>query len=150
MTGSGAWKPVPPGVCQGPDVGGDIQAGDSWDIRFWRDDRRRAVVTVWIYPVQYDDRPGYRVQVQTEITICTNRADPGNTERWADAFYYDRPAVHEKLSEAEDAARELAGQYAAGRVHVTSWDGLSLSTPAADMRRGLPTVTRSERNNQPS
>jgi hypothetical protein len=82
------------------------------------------------------NRPGYRVQVQTEITICTDRAEPGGTEEWADAFYYDDPVVHKKLGGAERAARQLAEQYAAGRVHVTGWDGLSLSIPAADLRRG--------------
>jgi len=136
VSGSDVWKPVPPGICQGGDVGGDIQAGDAWDIRFWRDDRPRAVVTVWIYPVKYDDRPGYRAQVQTEITICADRTEPGSTEEWADAFYYDDPVVHKKLGEARRATRELAEQYAAGRVHVTDWDGLSLSAPAADRRRG--------------
>lgn len=129
------WKPVPPGVCQGGDVGGDIQAGDAWDIRFWRDDQPKAVVTVWVYPVQYADRPGYRVQVQTQLTICTDRQDPGSTEEWADAFYRDEPAVHKKLGEAERAARSLAEWYAAGCVHVTGWDGVALSVPRADWNR---------------
>lgn len=58
MSGTSAWKPVGPGVCPGPDVGGDIQAGNAWDIRFWRADRPRAVVTVWVYPARYPGKPG--------------------------------------------------------------------------------------------
>jgi hypothetical protein len=120
------WRPTERRPRPGPDVGGDIQAGDSWDIRFWRDDRPHAVVTVWIYPVKYGSKPGYRVQVQTEATICTDRNDPGGTEAWADAVYRDEAAVHGNLREAERAARELAGRYAAGREHVTGWDGRSM------------------------
>jgi hypothetical protein len=120
-----AWYSVEPLPRVGHDTeaGGDIQAGDSWDIRFWRDNRPNAVVTVWVYPVQYDDKPGYRVQVQTEATICADRNDPGNTEQWADAAFRDEPAVHGKLRNAERAARDLAGRYAAGREHVIDWDG---------------------------
>lgn len=135
MSSGSPWKSVPPGLCPGGDVGGDIQAGDAWDIRFWRDDQPKAVVTVWVYPVQRDGQRHYRVQAQTELTICTDRGDPGSTEEWADAFYYDEPGTHDTLSGAEQAARELAERYAAGRVHVTSWDGVTLSVPAADASR---------------
>lgn len=121
------WKSVPPGTCQGGHVGGDIQAGTAWDVRFWRDDQPKAVATVWVYPVKYDDRPGYRVQVQTELAICADRNEPGSTEEWADAFYRDENGVHKSLRDAERAARLLADRYAAGREHVTAWDGVSLS-----------------------
>jgi hypothetical protein len=119
------WRSVERRPRVGPDVGGDIQAGDSWDIRFWRDDRPQSVVTVWIYPVQYQNQPGYRVQVQTEVTICTDRNRPGDTERWADAVYRDEPGEHRNLKDAGRAARALAERYAADRAHVTNWDGQS-------------------------
>jgi hypothetical protein len=131
----GAWKAVEPGVCPAGDVGGDMQAGEAWDIRFWHVDRPGAVVTVWVYPVKHESRPGYQVQALTQLTICTDRAEPGATEEWADTFSRDDPAVHSSPALAGTAARELARRYAAGQVHVTSWDGETWSVPAADRQR---------------
>jgi hypothetical protein len=44
------------------------------------------------------------------------------------------------VRDAERAARDLAGRYAAGREHVTDWDGRS-TRPLRETRRPVPEIT---------
>jgi hypothetical protein len=126
------WRPDGTGVSGGGDVGGDIQAADSYDIRFIHPDLPRAVITVWVYPVvadekQFDHDPPdgpFTIQIQTEYTICDDVRDPGSTEEWADARYEDLPAKYASLRSAERDTARIADQFAAGkRLPARNWDG---------------------------
>lgn len=126
------WRPDGIGVSQGGDVGGDIQAADSYDIRFIHPDLPRAVITVWVYPVvrsdeQFDHDPPagpFMIQVQTEYTICDDPKRPGDTEEWADADYEDLPAEYASLRSAERDAARIADQFdARKRLPARNWDG---------------------------
>ena len=122
------WHPDDTGVSGGGDVGGDIQASDSYDIRFVNPDLPRAVITVWVYPVADPDDGDFAgpftIEIQTEYTICDDPKDPGSTEEWADARYEDLPAKFASLRAAEKAALAHARHYASGkRLPARNWNG---------------------------
>jgi hypothetical protein len=125
---SGKWKPDGTGITSGGEVGGDIQAAGSYDIRFIHPDLPRAVITVWVYPVVDPDDGDFKgpftIQIQTEYTICDDVRNPGSTEEWADARYEDLPAKYASLPSAERDTARIADQFAAGkRLPARNWDG---------------------------
>jgi hypothetical protein len=116
------WK-ADGGIGPGGDVGGDCQAGEAYDVRFFHPKMHGALVTAYAYAAEYDRNPGeFLVQVQTEFMICRDPADPGGTEEWSDATYQDEDRTWDTLAGADKAARETGGKIlrSAGRVE---WDG---------------------------
>jgi hypothetical protein len=105
-------------------IGGDIQRGDSYDVRFVRDDKPGSMITVSFYAVEYDECPGeFAVQRQVEWLVCEDPADPGGTEIWSDYSYDDISAV---VMDAEDEAERDARECADAAVNDDSyfgWDG---------------------------
>jgi hypothetical protein len=120
------WRPDKHGAALGPDIGGDIQRGDAYEVRFIREDLPGSLITVTFYAVEFDECPGeFVVQRQVEWMVCEDPADPGGTEIWSRAAYDVIPDVfmrsearaEEEARKLADAARHQASQYA-------GWDGL--------------------------
>jgi hypothetical protein len=120
------WHPDGTGVQPGGDaVGGDIQRGDSYSVRFIRDDMPGSLLTVTFYAVEYGNCPGeFVVQRQIEWLLCSDPADPGGTEIWSDYEYDDiSPTVMDTAGQAEQAAREVAAQDLDGGAEDINWNG---------------------------
>lgn len=120
------WHPDGTGIGSGgDDCGGDIQRGDSYSVRFARDDLPGSLLTITFYAVEYDRAPGvFAVQRETEWLVCTDPANPGGTELWSDYHYDDLPdwtrdtarlAEQEALRRARDCLRRSAEDI--------GWDG---------------------------
>ena len=119
------WRPDDTGVTDGGDVGGDIQAGDSWSVRYIRPDMPGSLITETYYPVTWPECPGeYTVERQVEFMVCEDPADPGGTEIWSEATY-DTVSylVMDTAEEAGQEAREFA-ENALDRGWTHRWDGL--------------------------
>lgn len=126
------WHPDGHGVTIGGDVGGDIQAGDSYEVRFVRDDMPGSLITVNVYAVEphFVGEPGpkgagreYAIQTQTEYLVCADPSDPGGTEIWSEVEYEDWVLAYETLAEADQAARQSAEGERAHGVAAKEWDG---------------------------
>lgn len=121
------WRPDGTGVePNGDAVGGDIQRGESYSVRFVRPDRPRSLVTVSFYATESDDYPGeYGVQRQVEFLVCEDPTEPGGTEVWSDCHSDD---VSDEVIDTEaEAESEAAGhaQSALGDGDDINWDGYS-------------------------
>lgn len=118
------WRPDGTGICSIGDCGGDIQAGDSYSVRYVRPGKSGSLITVTFYPVEYDELPGeFVVQRQVEFLTCEDPADPGGTETWSDVTYDDVSVlVLDTAAEAEQEAREFAEQ-ALGHGWTHRWNG---------------------------
>jgi hypothetical protein len=119
------WQPTGPPL-PGGDFGGDIQAGDSWDVRFLNPALPGRVITCWIYPVEGPDLPylregEYGVQIMAEHTICEDVTDPGGTEIWSGAVQVTLPVTGD-LAIAERITLSIAAGLSKG-FPVPSWDG---------------------------
>jgi hypothetical protein len=118
------WQPDGTGIQDGGDCGGDIQAGNSYSVRFTRRDMPGSLVTITFYPVEYDNCPGeFVVQRQIEWMVCRDPRDPGSTEIWSDVEYDD---VSDTVSgTVAGAEREACGKatYALGTADEIKWDG---------------------------
>jgi hypothetical protein len=124
------WYQDGDGVLPGGDVGGDIQVGESWTVRFYNDSLSKAVIDISVYAVDHALKqcppihaPDYGVQIQAEFTICRDRKWPGDTEEWADVTYDDRLARYPSMGAADEAAREIAHLYASGARIPANWNG---------------------------
>ena len=118
----GAWQAEAAGVVPGGDTGGDLQAGESFSVRFRRSDRPFAVLTRTACPCQDGRRGRFFVQVQTEFLVCAEPFDPGGTEIWSDMSLTDLPRAYRTASQAETAARDVAEEMLRdASLHV--WDG---------------------------
>jgi hypothetical protein len=122
--GPGEWIADDAGVQPGGDVAEDIQAGESYSIRYRRSDRRCAMITRTAYPAEVAGHQGvFFVQVRTEWLICSNPLDPGGTEIWSESITDDEPGIYGSAVEAEVAARQIAADLLDdGASH--DWDGL--------------------------
>jgi hypothetical protein len=127
--GATTWTPEIPQISRGGDVGGDIQIGESWQLRFWNDTVPDGVIDVFIYVIDHalktfppEGPSEFGLQVQSEFTVCRDRTRPGDTEEWSDATYDDLPERYPGPQTAEVAARKLAAQYAAWK-EPANWDG---------------------------
>jgi len=128
------WQTQDPAVAPGGDVGGDYQAGEAWSVRLASDQVPGALITVYVFAEagrrrdpDMGDVPAdgeYHVQVMTEYLTCTDISDPGGTETWSDMVYDDAasPRTYNDGDEADQAARKLAGAYAANPGRF-GWDG---------------------------
>jgi hypothetical protein len=115
-------------------VGGDIQAGDGWSIRYVPMDQPQdglyALVTVSVYPVAHwqinglkpGEKPRWAWQQQIEYLVCTDIEDPGSTEEYSDVAYHDSYYDYASLEEATVAAKAFFDDWSAGD---TTWDGRS-------------------------
>lgn len=112
------WRHDGKGVLSNADCGGDIQAGESFSVRYVRPGRR-ATITVSFYPVEYDELPGeFIVQRQVEWYL----GGPDGDEIWSDVDYDDVSLVMDTAAEAEQEARDFAnGALTLGDTH--GWDG---------------------------
>ncbi len=122
--GYGIWQPDGSGVQPGGHVGGDIQRGESFNVRYVRPDLPGSMITRTAYPVEYDHLPGeFVVQIQTEWLVCTDPRDPGGTEIWSDCAYDDEGApIWSSAAEAEGAARRAASEML-GEAEIHDWNG---------------------------
>lgn len=120
-----AWRPDGQGVWPGGDIGGDIQRGASWTVRFVRDDMPGSLITVSFYAVEYPENPGeFDVQRQVEWMVCGDPSDPGGTEVWSETEYDDVSAlVIHSAGEAQREAREWAEYVLADTGCYDGWDG---------------------------
>jgi hypothetical protein len=118
------WEADGTGIQPGGDVGGGIQAGESFSVRYRRACVPLAMITRTAYPAEDEQWPGeFFVQVQTEWLTFTDVGDPGGSETWSDYGYDDEPCTYATAAEAEQAARQVAtGLLGDGCSH--SWDGL--------------------------
>jgi hypothetical protein len=120
----GIWRPDGRGVQPGGHVGGDIQTGESYSVRYCRPDMPGSLITRTAYPVEYDECPGeHVVQIQTEWLVCTDPSDPGGTEIWSDYAYDDDSEIYGSAAAAESAARKTADQML-GEADIETWNGL--------------------------
>ena len=122
MTG---WRPDGTGIQPGGDIGGDIQASDSYSVRFRHPDLPNAVITCTAYAAEDADRnPGeFFLQVETEYLTCTDPSDPGGTETWSDVTYDEEDGrIWDTAGEAEEAARQRAAEEL-GDADSLEWDG---------------------------
>ena len=127
---SSPWHLDGKGIIDGGDVGGDIQVGTAWSVRYIRDDMPGSLITVNVYAVDHDndnpDRRGeeFAIQTQTEFMVCADPSDPGGTEIWSDLDYEDGVFAYETLAEAETAAREAAeNDNTEAAASAQGWDG---------------------------
>lgn len=120
----GSWDDDGTGVRPGGDVGGDVQAGESYSVRYRRPDRPYAMITRTAYPAEAAEQQGmFFVQVQTEWLVCSDPLDPGGTEVWSESTTDDEPRTYTSAKEAGLAAREIATSLLSdGASH--DWDGL--------------------------
>ncbi len=81
------WVRADPPVFAGGNVGGDAQVGEAYSARWTRSlpDGTWGVVDRVFYVADTGDGP--YMECQTEYLICTDPADPGSSEVWADARY---------------------------------------------------------------
>jgi hypothetical protein len=122
--GSGGWITDTMGVQPGGDVGGDIQAGESYAVRYRRPDQECAIITCTAFPAQSPTRPGvFFVQVQTEWLVCADPRDPGGTEIWSESDTYDEAATYDSAAEAQAVARRVATSLLDDAASH-DWDGL--------------------------
>src|SRR5690348_10449706 len=85
-----AWAADDTGVQPGGDTGSDIQAGESYSVRYRRADRPCAMITRTAYPAEAPSRLGvFFVQVETELLVSDDPHDPGGTEIWSRYAYDD-------------------------------------------------------------
>jgi hypothetical protein len=123
-----AWKPDGKGVTDGGDPGGDIQASDSYETRFLHVAWPKAMVILYAYAAEDEEKcPGeFWVQVQAEFMLCHDRAQPGDTEIWSDARYYDLPGEYETAALAQADARRYMAIFAGGYLppEIAAWDGV--------------------------
>lgn len=115
------------------DIGGDVQIGKSYSIRFYHAHLPGRLVTVAAYPIRTKNYTGeygdadevITLEQQTEVMICGDVQDPGSTERWSEVEYTALPerfdGVYATVKEAERAARQLITQT---RPEHIDWDGL--------------------------
>lgn len=116
-------------VAIGGDIGGDIQCGESWTVRYHNEAIPNAIVSVTVYPVCYawlrepdpSQPPEYGVQSQYEYLVCTDRSDPGGTEEWSDVEYEDSTLACPDAEDAARWARKTAEDIA--RSFQPEWDG---------------------------
>lgn len=115
------WRQVDPPVANGGDVGGDIQATDSYSVRFQPVQQPapglHALVTVYLYGALARpgmQRPscapptGWWVQQMTEYLVYRDPQDPGGSEEWSHYAYYDHPESYPDAESARKAAEGLA------------------------------------------
>lgn len=130
------YEAYPRGVSDAGDVGGDVQAGDAHSRRFIRHvsaDDGWLVLDVSYYVCECDhgddareaDSDGEQwckhcgalvwVEEQSDLTECTDPADPGSTELRSDVRY--RNCCDDEHSEPTDAyARQCAEQLCAEQL----------------------------------
>jgi hypothetical protein len=134
MDAPGTWVEAHPRVpVESGDVGGDIQAGPAWGRRFifWHQGEPGAGVFVVADVCHYQAATAYGMDPpdwpdgesrdrwivrQTELTICTDYADPGGTEQYADCVDVDLPycpcCCAAPLADLDDVALMLTDQLA--------------------------------------
>jgi hypothetical protein len=119
------WQPDGTGVVSAGDIGGDIQAGNSYSLRYVRADMPGSLITVSYYGAEYDECPGeFIVQRQVEWMVCEDPADPGGTEIWSDVAYDDVTEMYlDTAGEADAEARQCVEEDAADGSGYFGWDG---------------------------
>lgn len=124
------WRLDGTGIVDNGNVGGDIQAGPAWSVRYVRDDMPGSLITETVYAVDWKNatRPerghNYAYQIQTEFLVCTDPSDPGGTEVWSDVHYEDSYLDGYMLAEAKREAREVAKWLnTEAQAGVHGWDG---------------------------
>lgn len=117
-------QPDGTGVQPGGDVGGDIQRGGSYSVRFVRPDKPGSLITVTFYAVEYGCPSGFVVQRQIEWLVCEDPSDPGGTENWSEVVHDDPfSTAFDTVGAAEEDAW-LAAQEALGVAWAYGrWDG---------------------------
>jgi hypothetical protein len=119
------WQPDGTGVQPGGDIGGDIQAGDSYSVRFRNPGLPHAIITYTAYPAGESgpDSGEFYVQAEIESLTCTDPADPGGTETWSEVEYPPPgDGWYDSVAEAEEAARKDAASYL-DYAYCLDWDG---------------------------
>ena len=117
------WAADGTGVQPGGDAGSDVQAGESYSVRYRRADRPGAMITRTAYPARVPGRPReFFVQVETEWLVSIDPQDPGGTEIWSEYAFDDEPEIYLNAAEAEEAAVRVATGLLADSCSQ-NWDG---------------------------
>jgi hypothetical protein len=110
------------GVLPGGDVGGDVQLDESFSVRFHHRHQPGALVTYCYYAaLDLDDLTTISVERQTELLVCSDPADPGDTEVWSDSRYQTVQRGLGSVEAATAAARQVAEAHLACDE---DWSGL--------------------------
>ena len=118
----GAWRPADTRVLGGGDID-ERQVGESYAVRFVRDDKPGALITVAFCGIE--SAPGkFVVHRQIEWLVCEDPADPGSTEIWSD-LVSDEPMdlVFATAVEAEVDAHGTAEDALCFADAYGRWDG---------------------------
>jgi hypothetical protein len=129
-----AWQADRTELVSAGDIGGDIQVGDSWSLRYVNAALPGALITITYYAAEYDDLPGeFVVQGQVEWMLCEDPESPGDTELWSLVEYEDhydsQGCFWPAAGDAEAAARLFAGQDLAEGAQFQDWDGEPFRRP---------------------
>lgn len=104
--------------------GAGIRRGDSYSVRFRHPDLPGAVITRTAYAVESEQHLGeFYVQVQTELTLCTDPERPGDTETWSRVDYDDWDRTWRTAAEAEEDARGRTIGEIVENAYCLNWDG---------------------------
>jgi hypothetical protein len=133
------WTKVDPPVAAGGDVGGDLQATESYSVRFRpvrepADGLHALVTDSWYGEATgetYRDGP-FRVACHREYLICSDPSDPGSTEVWADSSFGWLGGMYATTAAAEAAAKARTPADDGADIR---WDARSTSvSPARPLR----------------
>ncbi len=138
------WQRVQPDVCNAGDVGGDVQVGEAYNVRWQRmlPDGNTAMITESTYRALNDlnnpDGPTH-MERQTEYLVCSDPADPGSTELWSDARYATiHPSANDPVTDPEAVARRAAEVPPNDHVWNTHAPGWAVTGPAETARTADP------------
>lgn len=93
-----SWTEDGIGICPGGDVGGDVQASESWSRRFAQRTEGDAFIVLTFYSYwaidningdSNDDTEPRGITVAVEYMVCTDPDRPGETEVTSDTRYWD-------------------------------------------------------------
>ncbi len=124
------WK-MHGGITEHGQIGGDVQLGRSFGIRFVHTSLPGRVVEVVAYPVTVDvagqpHEEGEFIELRCEqqMTVCRDVEDPGSTEVWSDIEFVELPErftrTYARLRFAELEAQALVAGILPEHI---GWDG---------------------------
>lgn len=124
---SSPWHLDGKGIIDGGDVGGDIQVGTAWSVRYIRDDMPGSLIIETVYVVKTPSGRGHGYAYETRSTylVCTDPADPEGTKVWShtekEGSLCDYPTAKEASDDAWQVVLRINTDAQAG-AH-DGWDG---------------------------
>lgn len=131
------WTADGKGVRRAGNVGGDPQVDDAYAAGYYDADRpdneEQAVVIVYFYAIDTWELPWtpgpaderYAVEMLHEWVRCTDRSDPGGTERWSDVEHHLIDGSDTRYARSGDADRAAYKAACSHRAAEITWDGVT-------------------------